>query len=82
MTATPVPDPFPGTPFGIRTEAQGRILHLNYDLWNTGNVVFKPAKFTEEELLDGFMRLWEEFYEGKDERRTLRTFDGVSSRPV
>ncbi|MCE9584519.1 MAG: cobalamin-dependent protein [Planctomycetes bacterium] len=74
--------PFPGTPFGQRMEAEKRILHRNYDLWNTGNVVFKPVNFTEDELLQGWQRLWEEFYEGRDERRTLRTFQGVADRPV
>lgn len=74
--------PFPGTPFGKACEADGRILHRNYEKWNTGNVVFKPKKMTEDELMDGFQRLWEEFYEGKDENRTLRTFEGVASRPV
>ncbi|NUN49594.1 MAG: cobalamin B12-binding domain-containing protein [Candidatus Brocadiae bacterium] len=74
--------PFPGTPFGMELEKQGRILHRNYDLWNTGNVVFKPKNFTEDELLQGFLSLWEQFYDGKDENRTLRTFEGVASRPV
>jgi radical SAM superfamily enzyme YgiQ (UPF0313 family) len=74
--------PFPGTPFGEKLEAEKRILHRNYEVWNTGNVVYRPKNFTEEELLSGFLRLWEEFYEGRDERRTLRTFQGTSSRPV
>jgi hypothetical protein len=73
--------PFPGTPFGLRLEAENRILHRNYDLWNTGNVVYKPKNLTEDELLEGFLGLWGDFYDGKNEQRTLRTFEGVSQRP-
>jgi radical SAM superfamily enzyme YgiQ (UPF0313 family) len=67
--------PFPGTPFGEKMEAQRRILHRNYNLWNTGNVVFRPRKFTEEELLRGFYRLWREFYHDKKPQKTLRSFE-------
>lgn len=74
--------PFPGTPFGKVCEDEGRLLHRDYEKWNTGNVVFEPKGMTKDELLGGFLQLWEDFYEGVDERRTLRTFDGVSSRPV
>ncbi|MEK7466216.1 MAG: cobalamin-dependent protein [Planctomycetota bacterium] len=74
--------PFPGTPFGQRLEVEKRILHRNYDLWNTGNVVYQPKLMSPERLLEGFQYLWEEFYDGKDENRTLRTFEGVMSRPV
>ena len=66
--------PFPGTPFGEAMEAQGRILHRDYHLWNTGNVVFRPRHFTERELLEGFFLLWREFYKHKDPVRTLRSF--------
>ena len=74
--------PFPGTPFGQRLEAEKRILHRDYDKWNTGNVVYQPKGMTAEKLLEGFQYLWEEFYDGKDENRTLRTFEGVMNRPV
>ncbi|MBN1577341.1 MAG: cobalamin-dependent protein [Chitinispirillaceae bacterium] len=70
-----IPTPFPGTPFGKQAEAQGRILHRNYHLWNHGNIVFKPRNFTEEELLEDFYRLWRGFYRDKNPGTTLRTFD-------
>ena len=66
--------PYPGTPFGNKAEKEGRIFHRNYDLWNQGNVVFKPKNFTEKELINGFYDLWHTFYSDKDSEKTLRTF--------
>lgn len=66
--------PYPGTPFGHKAEKEKRILHRNYDLWNQGNVVFKPKNFTEKELHEGFYDLWHTFYSDKDSEKTLRTF--------
>ncbi len=74
-----IPTPFPGTPFGNKIRSEGRILHRNYDLWNHGNVVFRPKHFTENELLDDFYMLWKEFYNGRSPEKTLRTFDITSS---
>lgn len=70
-----IPTPFPGTPFGRRADAEGRILHRNYDVWNHGNIVFKPLNFTETELMDDFYTLWKCFYSGIEPSSTLRTFD-------
>ncbi|MBD3344786.1 MAG: radical SAM protein, partial [Chitinivibrionales bacterium] len=67
--------PFPGTPFGMLAEKENRILHRNYHLWNTGNVVFKPRNFTTESLLEGFFYLWKEFYKNKTPKTTLRSFE-------
>jgi radical SAM superfamily enzyme YgiQ (UPF0313 family) len=70
-----IPTPFPGTPLGRRAEAEGRILHRNYNIWNHGNIVFKPLNFTETELMDDFYTLWKCFYSGIEPSSTLRTFD-------
>lgn len=70
--------PFPGTPFGQTVEAQDRVLHRNYDLWNTGNVVFKPVAFSEDGLLKEFLGLWKTFYADKDPKQTLRSFRQVN----
>lgn len=74
--------PFPGTPFGKLCEQEGRILHRNYNLWNTGNVVFKPAFCSPEELLEDFFYLWENFYKDKQPENTLRTFELGSDATV
>ncbi|MBD3242125.1 MAG: NAD(P)-binding protein [Chitinivibrionales bacterium] len=70
--------PFPGTPFGRAVEEQNRVLHRNYDLWNTGNVVFRPVSFSEEGLLREFLNLWKTFYADKDPKQTLRSFRQVN----
>ncbi len=66
--------PFPGTPFGIQVEEEGRVLHRRYSSWNHGNVVFKPKNWTEEELLQDFYTLWNSFYKNKDPQKTIRSF--------
>lgn len=70
-----IPTPFPGTPFGRKTEKEGRIISRNYNLWNHGNIVFKPLNFTEQELMEDFYTLWKSFYSGVEPSSTLRTFD-------
>lgn len=67
--------PFPGTPFGEKIEQQKRVLHRDYNLWNTGNVVFKPLNMSVDELTEGFYYLWSNFYKSKNPRQTLRSFD-------
>lgn len=67
--------PFPGTPFGRQCEKEERILHRNYHYWNTGNVVFRPAQMTEDELLEGFKMCWSEFYKNKKPANTIRSFE-------
>src|SRR5512133_1140114 len=67
-----IPTPFPGTPFGRRAEAEGRILHKNYSIWNHGNIVFKPLNFTETELMDDFYTLWKCFYAGIEQSSIQR----------
>jgi len=67
--------PFPGTPFGQQAATENRILHRDYDLWNTGNVVFRPRNRTVDQLLQDFYQLWKGFYRNKDPKQTLRSFD-------
>ncbi|MBD3418713.1 MAG: NAD(P)-binding protein [Chitinivibrionales bacterium] len=67
--------PFPGTPFGSLAEKQNRIYHRDYTFWNTGNVVFEPAKMSANRLLEGFYYLWKNFYKNKKPVQTIRSFD-------
>lgn len=54
--------PFPNTPMWHQLQAENRILHTRWSLYNCANVVHRPKQMTEQQLLDGFMRMWREFY--------------------
>ena len=46
--------PYPGTPLFRQLEREGRILHRNWDLYDTGHVVFQPKQMSAEELHHGY----------------------------
>jgi radical SAM superfamily enzyme YgiQ (UPF0313 family) len=46
--------PYPGTPLFAQMEAEGRILHRDWSLYDTGHVVFRPKHMTEEQLAEGY----------------------------
>jgi radical SAM superfamily enzyme YgiQ (UPF0313 family) len=46
--------PYPGTPLFRQMEREGRLLHKNWDLYDTGHVVFRPRRMTEQQLEDGY----------------------------
>jgi radical SAM superfamily enzyme YgiQ (UPF0313 family) len=46
--------PYPGTPLFRELEAQGRILHRNWDRYDTAHVVFQPKHMSPEELDHGY----------------------------
>jgi radical SAM superfamily enzyme YgiQ (UPF0313 family) len=46
--------PYPGTPLFRQLEAQGRILHRDWDKYDTAQVVFQPKHMSPEELHAGY----------------------------
>lgn len=46
--------PYPGTPLFRQMESEGRILHRDWDRYDTGHVVFQPKHMTVEELDRGY----------------------------
>jgi radical SAM superfamily enzyme YgiQ (UPF0313 family) len=46
--------PYPGTPLFRQMEAEGRLLHRDWTLYDTGHVVFRPRHMTPEELAAGY----------------------------
>src|SRR5688572_24387824 len=46
--------PYPGTPLFRQFEAEGRILHRNWDEYDTAHVVFQPKHMSCEELDRGY----------------------------
>jgi radical SAM superfamily enzyme YgiQ (UPF0313 family) len=54
--------PYPGTPLFRQFEAEGRLLHRNWDLYDTGHVVFRPRHMTPEELAEGYARSYQRLF--------------------
>jgi radical SAM superfamily enzyme YgiQ (UPF0313 family) len=53
---------YPSTALHERMQAQGRILHTNWDLYDTRHCVFAPAKLSPQALEAGYRRAYENFY--------------------
>ncbi len=46
--------PYPGTPLFRQLEREGRLLHEDWDLYDTAHVVFRPRHMTPERLAEGY----------------------------
>jgi radical SAM superfamily enzyme YgiQ (UPF0313 family) len=57
-----VATPFPGTALFRRLEAQGRLLHKNWSLYDVEHVVFQPAHMSPERLQEGLEWTWRQSY--------------------
>ena len=57
--------PYPGTPIWARLEKEGRILHRDWSRYNDAHVVFAPAQMAPEQLQEGYLYLWREFYRSR-----------------
>jgi radical SAM superfamily enzyme YgiQ (UPF0313 family) len=54
--------PYPGTRLFTRTEADGRILTRDWDLYDTRHAVYRPARLTPAALEAGYHWAYREFY--------------------
>lgn len=54
--------PYPGTALFRSVETEGRLLHRDFDLYDTRHAVFRPARMTPDELEDGYRRAYRDFY--------------------
>jgi radical SAM superfamily enzyme YgiQ (UPF0313 family) len=54
--------PYPGTRLFARTDAAGRILTRDWDLYDTRHVVYRPERLTPEQLKRGYDWAYREFY--------------------
>jgi radical SAM superfamily enzyme YgiQ (UPF0313 family) len=50
--------PYPGTRFYQKLEEEGRLLHNDWEKYDTAHVVFRPKKMTVEQLEQGFIWLY------------------------
>src|SRR6266542_3523909 len=68
--------PYPGTALFGRMEAEGRLLHRDWDLYDTRHVVFATRGMTAEELEAGYWRAYRDFY------RWRSIFRGAATKPT
>jgi radical SAM superfamily enzyme YgiQ (UPF0313 family) len=54
--------PFPNTGFFRRLEAEGRLLHKNWSLYDVEHVVFQPRQISPEQLQHGLEWAWRQSY--------------------
>jgi len=54
--------PYPATALHARLEAEGRILHRDWDRYDTRQAVFRPRGMTIPELEAGYRRAYRDFY--------------------
>ncbi len=54
--------PYPTTALYVRMAQQERLLHSNWDLYDTRHVVYRPANLTLEALETGYWRAYRNFY--------------------
>lgn len=54
--------PMPGTALFDEMKAAGRLDHERWDLYDTRHVVFEPKQMTREQLMDGYIWLYEKAY--------------------
>lgn len=54
--------PYPSTALYDRMAGEARLLHSNWDLYDTRHTVFQPARLTPMELEAGYWRAYREFY--------------------
>ncbi len=70
--------PYPGTALFARMEAQRRLLHRDWDRYDTRHAVFRPARMTPAALESGYWRAYRDFYRWGSILRGARTHD----RPI
>ncbi|MBD3317923.1 MAG: radical SAM protein [Chitinivibrionales bacterium] len=67
--------PFPATPLWRRMEREGRLIEpRDWRRFNCANVVFRPKHVTEDQLREGFIHCWKEFFLGRDQEESLLSF--------
>ncbi len=54
--------PYPATPLFRQMEAEGRILHRDWSLYDTGHAVFRPKHMSPEELEHGYAWIYQRLF--------------------
>jgi radical SAM superfamily enzyme YgiQ (UPF0313 family) len=70
--------PYPGTPLFRQMEKEGRLLHKNWDYYDTSHAVFRPRHMTPGELEEGYSWCYKKlFSHGSIWRRRPDSFSAV-----
>ena len=72
--------PYPGTALYERMLSQGRIVHHNYDLYDTRHVVYQPTKLSAQLLEDGYWRAYKNFYSWSSIFQSAMTKENLSEK--
>jgi radical SAM superfamily enzyme YgiQ (UPF0313 family) len=54
--------PYPATPLFRQMEAEGRLLHRDWSLYDTGHAVFRPKHMSAEELEEGYAWIYQRLF--------------------
>lgn len=54
--------PYPATPLFRQMEAEGRLLHRDWSLYDTGHAVFRPRHMSPEELEHGYAWMYQRLF--------------------
>lgn len=54
--------PYPNTPLFRKLEAEGRILHRDWQKYDTAHVVFQPKRMSAEELVQGYAWMYKRLF--------------------
>jgi len=71
--------PYPGTALYKRMAAAGRLVHSDWDLYDTRHVVYRPERLTARELEAGYWRSYERFYSWSSLYRAAATKPGFAA---
>lgn len=75
-----VATPYPGTAFFKQIESQGRLLHRNWEKYDTRHTVFRPLGMTPEELEAGYWKAYRDFYSWRNIWDSSRAHVSVRAR--
>lgn len=72
--------PYPGTGLHRRMQAQGRILHQDWNRYDTRHTVFQPARMSADTLERGYWSAYRDFYRWGSILQAASTKPGFSQK--
>jgi radical SAM superfamily enzyme YgiQ (UPF0313 family) len=72
--------PYPDTDLYWRMASQGRMLHHDWDLYDTRHVVYRPAKLSADQLETSYWRAYRDFYRWGSIFKGARTKASVTGK--